>query len=205
MSQQITPGFKAGIDAYYKHSHNLIDEGQFGAPIILTPFNYRTARNYGVELTTSYDVDKFSFYGNLAIAQQKAKDIVSSQFNFDPGDLAFIATKAIHTDHDQLMTGSAGASYLWQQTRFSIDLLAGSGLRAGGDHPNGHALPSYEQINLGVSQHFDAPTFGAFDARLDIINVLDEVYKIRDGTGVGIGAPQFGPRRAVFAGLKKQF
>jgi outer membrane receptor protein involved in Fe transport len=205
VSQQLAPGLKAGIDTYYKHSHNLIDEGQFGAPIILTPFNYRVARNYGVELTTSYDVDKFSFYGNLAIAQQKAKDIVSSQFNFDPGDLAFIATNAIHTDHDQLMTASAGASYLWQDTRFSVNLIAGSGLRAGGDHPNGHALPSYEQVNLGVSQNFAAPTVGAFEARFDIINVFDEVYKIRDGTGVGVGAPQFGPRRAFFAGLKKQF
>jgi outer membrane receptor protein involved in Fe transport len=205
VSQQLAPGLKAGIDTYYKHSHNLIDEGQFGAPIILTPFNYRVARNYGVELTTSYDVDKFSFYGNLAIAQQKAKGIVSSQFNFDPGDLAFIATNAIHTDHDQLMTASAGASYLWEDTRFSVNLIAGSGLRAGGDHPNGHALPSYEQVNLGVSQNFAAPTVGAFEARFDIINAFDEVYKIRDGTGVGVGAPQFGPRRAFFAGLKKQF
>src|SRR6185437_3894595 len=34
------PGLKLGIDAYYKYSRNLIDEGQFGAPIILTPFNY---------------------------------------------------------------------------------------------------------------------------------------------------------------------
>jgi outer membrane receptor protein involved in Fe transport len=205
VSQRIIPGLTAGIDAYYKHSHNLIDEGQFGAPIILTAFNYRTARNYGVELTTTYDVDKFSFYGNLAIAQQKAKDIVSAQFNFDPGDLAFIHTNAIHTDHDQLMTASAGASYLWQDTRFSIDLLAGSGLRAGGDHPNGHALPSYEQVNLGIMQHLSSPVIGVFDARFDIINLFDEVYKIRDGSGVGVGASQFGPRRAFFAGLKKQF
>ena len=31
-----------GLDSYYKASHNMIDEGQFGAPIILTPFNYLT-------------------------------------------------------------------------------------------------------------------------------------------------------------------
>ena len=30
-----------GLDSYYKISHDLIDEGQFGAPIILTPFNYK--------------------------------------------------------------------------------------------------------------------------------------------------------------------
>jgi outer membrane receptor protein involved in Fe transport len=205
VSQIVIPGLRVGVDTYYKHSHNLIDEGQFGAPIILTPFNYRVARNYGVELTTSYDVDNFVFYGNLAIAQQKAKDIVSAQFNFDPGDLAFIATNAIHTDHDQLLTASAGASYLWQDTRFSIDLLAGSGLRSGGDHPNGRALPSYEQVNLSVAQRIEAPAVGRIEARFDIINVLDEVYRIRDGTGVGVGAPQFGPRRAFFAGLKKEF
>jgi outer membrane receptor protein involved in Fe transport len=205
VSQQILPGLKAGIDAYYKHSHNLIDEGQFGAPIILTAFNYRTARNIGIELTTTYDIENFSFYGNLAIAQQKAKDIVSGQFNFDPGDLATIAAGAIHTDHDQMMTASAGASYLLHDTRFSIDVLAGSGLRADGTVPNGHALPSYEQVNLGIGQKLDLPRAGKIELRLDLVNLLDEVYVIRDGTGVGIGAPQFGPRRSVFAGIKKEF
>ena len=32
--------FTATVDGYYKISKHLIDEGQFGAPIILTPFNY---------------------------------------------------------------------------------------------------------------------------------------------------------------------
>jgi outer membrane receptor for ferrienterochelin and colicins len=43
------------------------------------------------------------------------------------------------------------------------------------------------------------------ELRLDIINLLDEVYAIRDGTGVSVGAPQFGPRRTIFAGMRKQF
>ena len=37
-------GLKLGFDAYYKIATNLLDEGQFGAPIILTSFNYATAR-----------------------------------------------------------------------------------------------------------------------------------------------------------------
>jgi outer membrane receptor protein involved in Fe transport len=209
ISQLLGPSLKVGLDAYYKHSHNLIDEGQFGAPIILTAFNYRTARNLGVELTTAYDTPTLSLYGNLAVAQQKAKDIVSAQFNFTPDDLAFIHNTAIHTDHDQLITASAGASYLWDATRFSADLLVGSGVRAGGDHPNGHALPTYEQFNLGVSQHVELPPSvgfgGAFDLRLDVINLFDHLYQIRNGTGVGVGAPQFGPRRTVFAGVRKEF
>ena len=42
VTQDVTqvPGLKLGLDAYYKYSRNLLDEGQFGAPIILTPFNY---------------------------------------------------------------------------------------------------------------------------------------------------------------------
>ena len=43
-----------GLDTYYKQSVNLIDEGQFGAPIILTPFNYRYGKQYGVEFTANY-------------------------------------------------------------------------------------------------------------------------------------------------------
>jgi hypothetical protein len=36
-----------------------------------------------------------------------------------------------------------------------------------------------------------------------LINAFDEKYEIRDGTGVGVGAPQFGARRAIFVGLSK--
>ena len=46
--------FTVGIDSYYKQSTDLIDEGQFGAPIILTPFNYRYGQVYGVEFTGNY-------------------------------------------------------------------------------------------------------------------------------------------------------
>jgi len=31
--------------------------------------------------------------------------------------------------------------------------------------------------------------------RFDVINLFDQSYQIRDGSGVGVGAPQFGPRR----------
>ncbi len=46
---------------------------------------------------------------------------------------------------------------------------------------------------------------GGVDARLDVINAFDRAYEIRDGSGVGVGAPQWGPRRGVFVGLSKDF
>jgi len=36
-----------------------------------------------------------------------------------------------------------------------------------------------------------------------VINVFDNRYEIRDGTGVGVGEPQWGARRGFFVGLSK--
>ena len=44
---------------------------------------------------------------------------------------------------------------------------------------------------------------GTLTARFDVTNALDKIYEIRDGTGVGVGAPQFGPWRGFFVGLSK--
>jgi outer membrane receptor protein involved in Fe transport len=206
VTQQIMPGLKVGIDAYYKYSRNLLDEGQFGAPVILTPFNYHVGYNKGVELTTSYDNGPFSYYGNLAIGTQKAEQITSAQFNFSQDDLDFIATHKINTDHSQLMTASAGVSYLWAGTRYSVDIIAGTGVRTDNSFaPNGGSVPSYEQVNFGVSHRFaDAPG-GAITVRADLINAFDEIYLIREQSGIGVNAPQFGPRRTFYMGVTKEF
>ncbi len=88
-------------------------------------------------------------------------------------------------------------------------MLLGSGLRAdltlpdGSSIPNGANLPAYTQVNVGASHVFHIGDAGTLTARLDVINVADKVYEIRDGTGVGVGAPQYGPRRGVFLGLSK--
>ena len=41
--------------------------------------------------------------------------------------------------------------------------------------------------------------------RFDITNAFDEVYQIHTGSGVGVFAPQFGPRRGFFFGVTKNF
>jgi outer membrane receptor protein involved in Fe transport len=203
IDQKILAGLTAGIDAYYKYARNLIDEGQFGAPIILTPFNYHIGQNHGVQLTTSFAQDNFSAYANLALAEQRAEGITSAQFNFAPDELAYIAGHPISTDHSQSITASGGLSYLWENTRFSLDFIAATGLRTG--FANISSLPAYGQVNLGLSHVFDRAPAGPLELRLDVINLFDETYQIRSGTGVGVGAPQYGPRRAVFAGVKQMF
>jgi outer membrane receptor protein involved in Fe transport len=210
VSQVVIPGLTVGWDNYYKTSTNLIDEGQFGAPVILTPFNFARGKQYGSELSVTYQLDSWNFYGNFAAARAIGKDIDSSQFNFDPAELAYISQHWIHLDHDQTYTASAGASYRWEQTRVSMDLISQSGLRSdlatpNGDVPNGRALPHYVTVNLGLNQALDLPVAGAIKIRFDVINLLDKEYEIRDGTGVGVGAPQFGARRGFFGGFSKEF
>jgi outer membrane receptor for ferrienterochelin and colicins len=211
LQQVITKGLSVGVDSYYKQATNLIDEGQFGAPIILTPFNYAHGQVYGVEFTANYAVGNFQAYGNLALQRAIGKDIVSGQFNFGADDLAYIADHYIHLDHEQQMTASGGASYLWHGTRVSGDILIGSGLRSdeqlpdGSSIPNGSHLPYYRQVNLGASHDFTGQGLKGFSLRFDVINAFDQIYQIRNGTGVGVGAPQYGPRRGFFAGVSQTF
>ena len=49
------------------------------------------------------------------------------------------------------------------------------------------------------------PGLGKMTARLDVINLTDRKYELRNGTGIGVAAPQFGQRRTILAGLSKSF
>ena len=123
LEQKITPALTVTVDSYYKLSTHLIDEGQFGAPIILTPFNYESGRQYGVEFTAAYNHGPISTYANFAYAKAQGLDWISSQFNFDQASLDYVRTHYIFLDHDETFSASAGASYLWQGSRFGFDLI----------------------------------------------------------------------------------
>ena len=83
-TQQIGTELKVGVDSFYKLSKDMIDEGQFGAPIILTPFNYAKGRQYGLEFTADYTLGDFNAYANYAMIHAVGEDWVTSQFDFDP-------------------------------------------------------------------------------------------------------------------------
>jgi outer membrane receptor for ferrienterochelin and colicins len=200
-----------GIDSYYEQAQHLIDEGQFGAPIILTPFNYRWGLIGGVEFTANYTIKNFATYLNTAVQAAHGKGVESAQFNFTQPQLDYIASNYIHLDHEGRVSASGGASYMWSGTRFSVDGIFGTGLRDdlalpnGQDIPNGDHTPSYLQFNLGLSHEFQLASSGPLMARFDVINVGDKVYQIRSGTGIGVFAPQYGPRRGFYGGLAWRF
>ena len=160
-----------------------------------------------MELSASYNHGPLTTYANFAYARNQGRDITTSQFNFSAADLSYIHDHYIYLDHDQTYSASAGASYLWRGTRVGGDLIVGSGLRATapGGIPNGEHLPAYATVNLSLSHRFEAGPLKGIEARFDVTNALDREYEIRDGTGIGVGAPQFGARRGVFGGITKTF
>lgn len=203
LSHQFTPALTATLDGYDKRVTDLLDEGQFGQALIFSPFNYQHGKIQGVELAANYTQDGFSAYANLALSRATGRNIVSGEFQFGQEELDYIGTHDVHLDHDQLLTVSAGASYRSGGTTATADFLYGSGLRRG--FANTDHLPEYHPVNLSVQHIFALAGRRQLIARLDLVNVFDEVYELRDGSGIGVGAPQFGQRRGLYGGCTFAF
>ena len=220
-----------GVDAYYKIATDLIDNGLFGQALVLSAFNYARGYNEGVEFHAKFNSGNFQAYGNLAVAQQRANDPVSNQYLFDNttplADLGgltlfrYLQTHFIYTDHNQFVTASAGAVYQfcgrpataaealgddglsWCGVKLSGDMIYGSGLRMGDG--NISTVPAYTQFNIGIKREFLLPNDPKpMTIRFDVVNLFDTTYEIRSGSGIGVFAPQFGPRRGFFLGLSKK-
>jgi hypothetical protein len=220
-----------GVDAYYKIATDLLDNGLFGQALVLTAFNYANGYNDGIEFKAKWTSGNFQAYGNIAVAQQRATNPVSNQFLFDNTtpladlggltELQYLQSHYVYTDHNQFVTASAGAVYKfcgrpataaeafgydglsWCGVTLSGDLIYGSGLRDG--DANIGSVPGYTQVNLGIKREFLLPNDPKpMTIRFDVVNLFDKIYEIRDGSGIGVFAPQFGPRRGFFLGISKK-
>jgi len=203
VTQKIAEGFNVGIDGFYKSSHSVLDEGQFGEALILSSFNYKRGEIYGGEFTSSYDHGPFSAYLNAAYEWARGTNVSSAQFLFDPDEFAYIKKNWVFLDHDQRFTGSAGVSYTWNDWRLAIDGLYGNGLRRG--FANTQKNHPYETFNVSLSRRIKITAKTALNIRFDVVNIFDKIYELRDGSGIGVGAPQFGQRRGFYGTVAYDF
>jgi outer membrane receptor protein involved in Fe transport len=114
----------------------------------------------------------------------------------------------------ETFSGLPGGSVSWWcGTRLSADMIYGSGLRSG--DANISTVPPYTQFNVAIAREFLLPDDPKpMTVRLDIINLFDSSYLIRGSSaacpsgnsvcGIGVFAPQYGPRFGVFAGVSKK-
>jgi hypothetical protein len=57
-----------------------------------------------------------------------------------------------------------------------------------------------------ISRSLLATTREALESQSrDLINVTDRICEIRDGSGIGVGAPQFGTQRGAYLAFTKKF
>ena len=199
----VMPGFTVGVDGYLKLATDLIDDGQFGQALVLSQLNYARAESQGVEFKTRYTNGGLTAYGNVSTGRTKDTRPVSNQYLLDAAEYAYISTHAIFADDVQLVTASAGVSYRVGQTLLTADMIYGSGLRSG--FANLGHVPAYTQVNLGIAQEFRIGSDPKpLTVRFDIVNAFDSIYELRDGSGIGVFAPQYGPRRGFYVGLTKR-
>ena len=200
VTQVLAPGLEVGLDAYYKIAQDLIDDGQFGQAVVLTAFNYAKGENEGLELKLKYAKDGVLVYGNLAVVRQVGTQFSSNQYLQSPADYTYVLIQ-LHSDRPLAdLSASAGISYpVWDHTKASLDMIYGSGLR-NGDH-NSTTMPPYSQFNLGLSHEFILPDWKPFTVRFDVVNLFDNIYELRDGSGIGMFAPQWGPQARLLRGL----
>jgi outer membrane receptor protein involved in Fe transport len=64
---------------------------------------------------------------------------------------------------------------------------------------------AYYTLNLGVEQSWKLTKRQLLKARLDVVNITDNIYPLRTGTGVGVNAAQYGERRGFFGSLTYAF
>jgi hypothetical protein len=202
-TQKIAEGFNVGIDGFYKSSHSVLDEGQFGEALILSSFNYKRGEIYGGEFTASYNKGGFSSYLNIAYGWARGTNVSSSQFLFDRDEFDYIRKNWVFLDHDQRFTGSAGISYTWKDWSAGIDGLYGNGLRRG--FANTQKNHPYETFNINLSRRIQLTEKTALKMRFDVVNLFDKIYELRDGSGIGVGAPQFGQRRGFYGTVAYDF
>ena len=209
VDQTVLPGLDIGFDAYYKEARDMIDDGQFGQAVVLTQFNWTRGYSEGGEFKLKYHNGNFNAYANFAYSIMRAIGPESNQYLLDAATYDFLLNHYHYTDDMQRMTGSAGVSYRWYDTLISADLTYGSGLRAGdlsdGVVPNSLHTTPYAVVNTGLSHDFKwSPDAKPLTVRFDIVNLFDQVYELRNGTGIGVFAPQFGARRGYYVGLSQK-
>jgi outer membrane receptor protein involved in Fe transport len=208
VDQKVLPGLTMGLDAYYKNTRDQIDDGQFGAAVVLTQFNYARGYSEGGEAKLKYKNGNFNAYAKFSYNITEAIDVVSNQYLIDAADYTYLLTHWHYTDDMQRMTGSAGASYRWYDTIFTSNLTYGSGLRVGELPevvPNSlHSTP-YAVVNVGIAHDYKwSPDFKPLTLRFDVVNLFDQIYELRTGSGIGEFAPQYGARRGFYVGVSQK-
>jgi outer membrane receptor protein involved in Fe transport len=197
--QQVMKGLTVSEDVFYEYTSHYLDTGQFGVVPIFAPFNYTHGYIWGTETAASYTIGNLSAHASLTIGRNMQTGVATGQFNFDPGELAYLNQHYIVLDHQPLYGASGGATYNIGPYSFSVDSIFNTGLRAG--FADTESLPNVFQVNLSGQRSFQVPHLGEVTNRIVLLNIFDRTNLIRPAEGIGIFQAAYGPRITVYDAL----
>ena len=199
--QRILEHLNLGLDGIFKLGHNQLVLAQLSSSLVTAPLTYRRSRAWGSDFSLAYEREALSAYFNFSYAVLQARYINAGAFLADDAaEIGYIANHWVTLDDNQMFTSSAGAAYQWWGFLFTGDAIWGSGYRRG--FANSGELPPILQFNAGIVRGLKLPHIGETEGRISLVNVFDHSYQIRNGTGIGVFSPAYGPRRAVYGGIK---
>src|SRR5271170_1752032 len=199
--QRVIEGLNLGVDGFYNFGHDQLDLAQLAGSVVTAPLNYRESRAWGSDFSLTFEHGALSAYLNFSYAVLQAQHISAGAFLADDAsEIGYIANHWVTLDDDQMFVGSGGTSYQLWGCLLTADAVWGSGYRRG--FANSGELPPILQFNAAVVRNFRIPGVGSVEGRVSLINVFDHTYQIRNGSGIGVFSPTYGPRRTLYAGLK---
>ncbi len=202
--QRLPLELNASLEGWFQWASNKLDLAQFGKTYIFAPLEYRHGRGWGADFSLVKSTRHLSVYINFSYAIQQATEVIAGQFLVDDqAELNYIAHHWIYLDDDQEFTSSAGLSYRRWGFLFTTDAIWGNGYRFG--FANLQTQHPYLQVNAAIARSFAMPRAGNVEGRVSILNLFDHVYLIRQGSGIGVSSPQYGPRRALYFSARLPF
>ena len=170
-----------------------------------------------MEFTANYTHGGFSTYANVAYSVAQGEDWNSAQFLFrsggpglcqEPLDLAR-PRPARHrlVRHVLPLEGRQRDS-----TRVYVDALYGTGLRTDAHRsltattfPTAERFRPITRSTSAWNKASNCTKKQILKARLDVVNLTDNSYELRDGSGVGVNAAQYGARIGFFGSISYVF
>jgi outer membrane cobalamin receptor len=195
--QQLPLGISASLEGFFMWADKKLDLAQFGSTYVFAPLQYQHGRFWGTDFSLVKSTGRLSAYFNFSYAVAQANNIVAGQFLADDADeVAYVARHWINLDDSQEFTSSAGVNYRLWGFSLMVDGFWGNGYHFG--FANLETQHPYIQMNAAIAHNLPLPKIGDVEGRISIVNLFDHVYLIRNGSGIGVFSPQYGPRRALY-------
>lgn len=199
VAAKLATQLRGGLTTWGRYAWNQLDDTAIGSTSLLSNYNFRRGRAFGVEASADVRVGPWmSAFANASYGLAEGKGISSAKYLFSPDDLANNAWQTL--DHAQTLTANAGATV--RDGRFTITSLAsfGSGLRTG--PANDRHVPAHVRADISMQYTF-VPSGYPVRVGVDVFNVFDAHFAYRIANGF-VGS-SYAPPRQVFLTLSIPF